>query len=81
VANTTSGLGHAELDGPWYSNIVDQQSAIVDTTVQATVLTCQRRSMGLLGWGSFSNRALTECSARGTFQYPAILQGVDFELP
>jgi hypothetical protein len=24
---------------------------------------------------------LTECSARGTFQYPAILQGVEFQLP
>jgi hypothetical protein len=81
TANTTSGLGHAELDGPWYSNIVDQESVILDTTVEATVLSCQRRTLGILGWSTFSNRTFTECSARDTFTYPHILQGVEFELP
>jgi hypothetical protein len=81
VANTTSGIGHAELDGPWYSNIVGQVSEITSTSIGATVLTCQRRTMSLLGWGSFGNRALTECAARATFQFPAVLQGVEFELP
>jgi hypothetical protein len=81
VANTTSGQGHAELDGPWYSNIVDQESVILDTTVEATVLSCQRRTLGILGWSTFSNRTFTECSARDTFTYPHILQGVEFELP
>jgi hypothetical protein len=81
VSNSTSGQGNPTLDGPWFSNVVSSEAEIVATNVVTTQLTCQRRTLGLFGWSGWSNRALTECSNRATFQFPAVLRGVDFELP